>query len=44
MYDFLKSHNIDLEEVFKWFFETYLPEEFDVHSAPSILKKMNRKT
>ena len=40
-YDFLKSHNIDLEEVFKWFFETYLPEEFDVHgfsmvtSAPS---------
>ena len=40
-YDFLKSHNIDLEEVFKWFFETYLPEEFGVHgfsmvsSAPS---------
>ena len=30
-YDFLKSHNIDLEEVFKWFFEKYLPEEFDVH-------------
>lgn len=40
-YDFLKSHNIDLEEIFKWFFETYLPEEFGVHgfsmvaSAPS---------
>lgn len=40
-YDFLRSHNIDLEEVFKWFFETYLPEEFGVHgfsmvaSAPS---------
>lgn len=40
-YEFLKSHNIDLEEVFKWFFETYLSEEFDVHgfsmvaSAPS---------
>lgn len=30
-YDFLKSYNIDLEEIFKWFFETYLPEEFDVH-------------
>ncbi len=29
-YDFLKNHNIDLEEVFKWFFETYLPEEFGV--------------
>lgn len=29
-YDFLRSHNIDLEDVFKWFFETYLPEEFGV--------------
>ena len=29
-YDFLKSHNIDLEDIFKWFFETYLPEEFYV--------------
>ena len=27
-YNFLRSHAIDLEEVFKWFFETYLTEEF----------------
>lgn len=30
-YDFLKSHGIELEEVFKWFFEIYLPEEFGVN-------------
>lgn len=30
-YDFLKEHHIDLEDVFKWFFETYLLEEFDAH-------------
>lgn len=29
-YSFLKSHSIDLEDVFKWFFETYLLEEFNV--------------
>lgn len=27
-FDFLKNHGIDLEVVFKWFFETYLAEEF----------------
>lgn len=30
-YDLLKNHNIDLEEVFKWFFESYLVEEFEVY-------------
>lgn len=29
-YYFLKSHDIDLENVFKWFFETYLSEEFGI--------------
>ena len=29
-YYFLKSHDIDLEDVFKWFFETYLSEEFGI--------------
>lgn len=29
-FDFLKLHDINLEDVFKWFFETYLPEEFNV--------------
>lgn len=27
-YDFLKQHGIELEDVFKWFFEIYLSEEF----------------
>lgn len=27
-YDILKSRGIQLEDVFKWFFETYLPQEF----------------
>ena len=27
-YGFLSSHNIQLEEVFKWFFESYIAEEF----------------
>ena len=29
-YHFLKAHDVDMENVFKWFFETYLPEEFNV--------------
>ena len=29
-YNFLQSHNIKLENVFKWFFETYLQREFGV--------------
>lgn len=28
--DFLKKHEIDLEDVFKWVFEQYLPDEFGV--------------
>ena len=36
-YEFLKKHNINLEEVFKWFFETYLPEEFGVYGFYMIL-------
>lgn len=28
--DFLKAHNIVLEDVFIWFFDKYLPEEFNV--------------
>ena len=35
-YDLLKSHNIDLEQVFKWFFETYLSNEFGVHGFTMI--------
>lgn len=27
-YDFLKQHGIELDDVFKWFFEIYMPEEF----------------
>lgn len=30
-YDFLKKHDIDLEDVFQWFFEKYLPEELGVN-------------
>lgn len=29
-YHFLKAHDVDIEYIFKWFFETYLPEEFNV--------------
>ena len=29
-YDFLKAHDVDLEEVFVWFFSDYLKEEFGV--------------
>ena len=29
-YDFLKVHDIDLEMIFEWFFNEYLPEEFGV--------------
>lgn len=29
-YNFLQKHNINLEQVFKWFFEEYLPKEFNV--------------
>lgn len=29
-YDFLKAQSIDLEEVFAWFFNVYLPDEFGV--------------
>ena len=29
-YCFLKSHDIDIESIFKWFYDTYLPEEFGV--------------
>lgn len=29
-YHFLKSHDINLEDVLKWFFEAYLPEEFNI--------------
>ena len=29
-YHFLKEHDINIEKIFKWFFETYLPEEFEV--------------
>ena len=38
-YEFLYRHDIVLEDVFTWFFEVYLPEEFDVEGfsiiAPS---------
>ncbi len=30
-YDILKSKNVRLEDVLKWFFEEYLPQEFHVH-------------
>lgn len=30
-YDILKSRDIRLEDVFKWFFEEYLPQEFGVN-------------
>ena len=29
-YRFLVAHSINLEDIFKWFFENYLPEEFGV--------------
>lgn len=29
-YSFLQSHNINLEDVFSWFFNTYIQEEFQV--------------
>ena len=29
-YDFLNRHGIELESIFKWFFEKYLPDEFGV--------------
>lgn len=29
-YNFLMAHGIDLEIVFKWFFEQYLPDEFGI--------------
>ena len=29
-YRFLAAHSINLEDVFKWFFEKYLPEEFGI--------------
>ena len=29
-YDFLKSKNIFLEDIFKWFFESYIKDEFGV--------------
>lgn len=29
-YDFLRSHNVDLEEVFVWFFSEYIKTEFGV--------------
>ena len=29
-YSFLKQHDIELENVFKWFFEEYLPSEFGI--------------
>lgn len=41
-YDFLKHHNIELENVFKWFFEEYLENEFAIKgflmtvSSPSV--------
>ena len=28
-YDFLQKNGIDIEDVFKWFFESYLPENFN---------------
>lgn len=30
-YDILKSHGVRLEDVFKWFFEEYLPQEFSAN-------------
>ena len=38
-YDFLRKHGVDLEQVFQWVFETYLPEEFGVYGF-----KMNAST
>lgn len=29
-YHFLEAHGIDMESIFKWFFDTYIPEEFGI--------------
>lgn len=46
-YNFLKSHNIYLEEVIQWFFQQYLKEEFNISnfifSIPSKLSTYREK-
>lgn len=40
-YDFLNEYGINLEDVFKWFFEIYLPEEFDVQGFSMAVSTAN---
>lgn len=40
-YYFLKRHSIDLEEVFKWFFESYLLEEFSVNGFSMVASSLS---